>query len=213
MIMASLGEKRKHALFIDSRGNDLQATLLKVGVTEDVFKVFNMPGARLQKIVYEANEYAKKRPFDVIYLAGGINNVTTKCQITKVITFEWQTEAALSNFLIGTMERSLAFLKRENPATKFVFCSIAGAELVYVVPCPTEKDQDVVTNSIWNYNIEIRKQNETLGFYHPRLDRPIHRTTAGSRRNYYRHLRDGIHPTNFTLAKWTQEIVKAMGHN
>ena len=211
--MAQLGDKRKHVLFIDSRGSKLQDTLKKVGVSENDFKIFNHPGARLQKLVFEANEYAKKRPFDVIYIAGGINNVTTKCRITKVVTFEWQSEKALSEFLLTTMERSLAFLKREHPATKFIFCSIPGVQLEYVVPCPTIRDQEIVTNSIWNYNVAIRAENKKLNIYHPRLDRPIHRMTAGIRRNYYHHLGDGLHPTDFSLAKWTQELVKAMGYN
>ena len=167
----------------------------------------------MQRIVYKANEYAKKRPFDIIYLAGGINNVTTKCKITKIVTFEWQSEGALSHFLINTMERSLKYLKKENPATKFIFCSIPGAELVYIVPCPTEKDQEIVSNSIWNFNVAIRRLNEDLNVYHPRFDRPIHHMTNGSRKNYYHHLSDGLHPSAFALAKWVQEIVKAMGHN
>ena len=75
-------------------------------------------------------------------------NVTTKCKITKVVTFEWLSERALSDFLINTMDNAAAYLKREHPATKFIFCSIPGVFLDYVVPCPTSEQQDIVTNSI-----------------------------------------------------------------
>ena len=211
--MAKLGDKRKHVLFIDSRGSFLGGILGKTGVPKSDFEIKPYPGARIQSLIRDADEYAKKFPFDVLYIAGGINNVTTKCRVTKVVTFEWRSEKALSDFLINTMERALNYFKREHPATKVIFCSIPGAHLEYVVPCPTEKDQEIVTNSVWNFNIAVRRNNEELGHYHPRLDRPVHRTTAGSRRNYYHHLSDGLHPGKFMLAKWSQELVKAMGHN
>ena len=211
--MAELGDKRKHVLFIDSRGSLLEETLRKAGISKEVFEIRATRGARIQALIRNADEYAKKYPFDVLYIAGGINNVTTKCSITKVVTFEWLSVKALSEFLIHTMERALKYFKREHPATKVIFCSIPGVHLEYVVPCPTDKDQEVVTDSVWNFNTAIRENNKKLGHYHPRLDRPVHRRTAGLRKNYYHHLTDGLHPSEFMLAKWCQELVKAMGHN
>ena len=211
--MAALGDRRKHVLFIDSRGSLLQAMLKKVGVKKSDFLVKPSPGAKFQTLIRDADDYAKKYPFDVIYIAGGINNVTVKCKITKVVTFEWQSEDALSEFLISTLKKAAAFFKREHPATKVVFCSIPGVLLEFVTPCPTEKDQEIVTNSIWSFNTAVRAINKELDHYHPRLERPIHRVTAGMKKNYYHHLSDGLHPTDFTLAKWSQELVKAMGHN
>ena len=211
--MAQLGDSRKHILFTDSRGSRLEETLAKIGVGKQVFEIRPQPGARLQGIIRSADEYAKNYPFDVIYIAGGINNVTTKCRITKVVTFEWVTDAALSHLLINTMERALAYFKREHPATKIIFCSIPGVQLEYVVPSPTDEQQETVNRAIWAFNVAVRRNNEKLGFYHPRLDRPVHRMTTGNRRNYYHHLVDGLHPGNYMLAKWAQEVVKAMGHN
>ena len=122
--MASFGDKRKHVRFVDSRGSLLAETLLKVGVKKSEFEIKASPGAKIQWLIRQADEYAKKYPFDVIYIAGGINNVTTKCKITKVVTFDRLSEKALSDFHINTLEGALKYLKRQHPATKFIFCSI-----------------------------------------------------------------------------------------
>ena len=211
--MASLGDKRKHILFTDSRGSLLEETLKKVGVKKTDFEIRASPGAKIQHLIRNADEYAKQFPFDVIYISGGINNVTTKCKVTKIVTFEWLSESALSKFLITTMENGLYHLQKEHPATKIIFCSIPSVFLEYVVPCPTEDQQEIATNSIWNFNVAVRATNKKLGHYHPRLERPVHRMIAGNRKNYYHHLSDGLHPSQFMLAKWAQELIKSMGHN
>ena len=211
--MASLGDRRKHVLFIDSRGSLLQEALSAAGVRKTDFLIKHFPGAKIQALIREMDEYAKQFPFDVLYLAGGINNVTVKCKITKVVTFEWQSVSALSNFLITTMKKALKYLRREHPATKIVISSIPGVDLQYVVPCPTDRDQEIVTESIWNFNVEVRAVNKELGHYHPRLERPVHRLTNGTRRNYYHHLDDGLHSSAFMVTKWVQELIKSMGHN
>ena len=112
-IMASLGDRRKHVMFMDSRGSRLQEMLGKAGVSKTDFLIIPIPGAKIQALIREADEYAKIYPFDVLYIAGGINDVTVKCKITKMVTFEWQSVAALSNFLISTISTAAILQKRQ----------------------------------------------------------------------------------------------------
>ena len=211
--MAKLGGRRKHVLFTDSRGKYLQRELTKQGISSKDFVIFPDSGARFQRVIRNADEYADERPSDIIYIAAGINNVTNKCRVTKVVTFEWQSSSALSEYLIDTLNTGYAYLHKWHPTTKFVFCSIPGVLLEGLVPYPTENDQAIVNEAIWSFNIAVRQLNERLGSYHPRLDRPVHRNTRGNHLNNYSYLHDGLHPSTFMLSKWVHELRKAMKHN
>ena len=211
--MAYLGMRRRHAFFMDSRGRNLDEYLWHMNDTNQLVLIFYFPGAKLPTLAKEASKYAKLYPFDVIYVAGGINHVTVKDKVTRVTTYEWQSEKALTTLLIERINQVGKFLHKNHPATKFVFCALAGVDLVRVVPCPKDIDQVNVDNAVWNFNIELIRKHERTGLYHPRLDRPIHRTARGSRKNYYHHLVDGLHPTEMTLYYWAKEIIKAIQHN
>ena len=73
--------------------------------------------------------------------------------------------------------------------------------------------QTIVNNSIWTFNIGLIERYKGRHIYLPRLDRPMHRTSRGLRKNYYHHLTDGLHPNELTSYSWAKEILKAVHNN
>ena len=164
--------------------------------TSQPILIFYFPGAKLQTLAKEASKY-----------------VTVRDRLTGVTTYEWQSEIALVNLLLGRVSQAEKFLHKKHPATKVIFCALAGAQLDLVVPSPCNLDQVNLNNAIWSFNVELVKKYENSESFHPRLDRPVHRTSRGARKDYYHHLRDGLHPNELTLYHWAKEIIKTVQQN
>ena len=110
--MADL-RRRKVVLFFDSRGRNLEFIVKSMNETERVIEPWVFDGATIEDLAREAEYYAKNAPFDVIFIAGGICNVTSKNKQTKEITFEWTNSVILATHLIQAMERAEKFLKKK----------------------------------------------------------------------------------------------------
>ena len=154
-------------------------------------------------------------PFDVIYIAGGANNITSKNKLTSLISYEWGQGPELGNHLISTLLGADSRLRKYYPASKIVFCPLVGSDLARVVNAHhvTEMDQKAVDDMIWDFNTEVYRINKERGIYCPALQHQVHRYCKGTRRRYYEHLQDGLHPTESLKKKWALQFVKAMAHN
>ena len=66
--------------------------------------------ATIKGLVKEATNYGRNRPYDVLFIEGGICDITTTNWSTNQITFDWEDPKRLSDHIIKnemiTVERS-----------------------------------------------------------------------------------------------------------
>ena len=206
--MASL-RRRKLILFFDSRGRNLEFLVNNMNNSDKIIEPWVFDGATIQDLTLEADYYAQKAEFDVLFIAGGICNITTKNPMTGKISFEWDDPVILASYLVKTMEEAEEFMSKEHPATKFIFCPIPGADLSAVLKKNAEKEQQVIDEAMWIYNEEIFQKNVLKNEYAPNFAEPIHRQIKGIKRTFLQHLDiDGIHLSKSLKEKWAKKIVK-----
>ena len=213
--MAMLGSCRIHIVFTDSRGDKLQELIDSRNKTKEHFEVDFLKGAIFDDLVDKADKYLHTHPFDVIYIAGGVNDITYKDRRTNLIHYTWGQESSLKDHLVSTFRRADEHLSKNHPASKVVFCPLPGSELKRVVTAHVTsiEDQRTVEDAIWELNSTIFKINSRRGTFCPALQHQVHRFCKGTRRAYYHHLADGIHPTDYLREKWANEFVVAMAQN
>ena len=204
-----------HLLITDSRGAELGDLVRNSGKLNEHFEVRICKGATLAQLCDIATSHLQRCPFDVVYIAGGVCDITTKNEYTKLISFDWELGEELGEHLIGDLNRADSKFKKYFPASKISFCSLIGCDLVRTVNAhPTTVEQkEMVNNAVWEFNCEIFRINRERKIFSPSLHSQIHRICNGTKRNYYQHLHDGLHPSDFIKQKWATQFVKAIAHN
>ena len=213
--MVTLGSKRIHVVFADSRGGDLQEIVDKINCTGEHMEINEYKGATFEELVGEAERYLPLHLFDVIYIAGGVNNITSKNRRTKAISYNWERGDALQDHLVSILTRADDWFKKYFPASKIVFCPLVGSELRRIVntSAVTCEDQLDVENAVWAFNTKVFEINDIRNTKCPILQHQVHRFCKGKRRAYYHHLGDGIHLSADLKSKWAHQFVKAMAQN
>ena len=152
-------------------------------------------GATFQEIIELAANHLNNYPFDVVYIAGGANNIRTKNSETGQISFDWDPPELLIQYMLSELRQADERLSREFPASKIIFCPLVGTDLSRVVTGHQVNDyqQHVVNETIFDFNEETFRINKRRETYAPSLHRTIHRSKKGTRKSYYEHLVDGIH--------------------
>ena len=212
--MAGLNERRCHLAFLDSRGNGLQGKVVKINRGE-YLEIREYKGATLHQLAKIASKHLNSYPFDVVYIAGGACDITTKNSNTKVISFEWSPQKDLAAHLAGTLSWEDEYFTKKHPAARVVFCPLVGVELKRVIVSQkiTEEDQNLVDRAVFNFNENVFAVNKRRNTYSPSLHRTIHRSTGNKLKSHYHHLEDGIHLTEDQKSKWADMFVKATTHN
>ena len=148
--MATLGGKRIHLLITDSRGTGLGDLVRKGNPAQEHFEVKVCRGATINEMVDEASRHLQRCPFDVVYIAGGACDITTKNYFTKIVSYEWEGEKALSNHLVKVIKNAHKKLREFFPASRVVFCSLIGSELSRVVKAhhTTDRQQTEVNEAV-----------------------------------------------------------------
>ena len=206
--MADL-RRRKIILFFDSRGRNLEFILKSLNKSDKIIEPWMFEGATIEDLAHEAEYYAQNAPFDVIYIAGGICNITTKNKQTKKVSFEWTDSTKLASHLVQSMERAEKFLQISKPATKFTFCPLLGADLEKVLKRPAEKEQVILDEAVWIFNEEVFQKNKMTETYAPNFADPVYRKIRGIKRTFFHHLHnDGIHLSDNLQLTWAKKIMK-----
>ena len=212
--MVTLGSKRIHLVLTDSRGNGLQERIDKLNPPE-YMEVDDRKGATLSQLIEIAEDYLPKHPFDILYVVGGVNDITTKDKATGKISYEWGNSQNLSKHLTSIVTKADSFFMKTFPASKVIFCPLIGSDLARVVTAPstTQDNQLTVDNAIWDFNSEVFKINNKRDFFSPPLHHLVHRFCKGKRRAYYQHLHDGIHLSKSLKDKWATQFISGMARN
>ena len=202
-------------MLTDSRGGGLQEKISKINDTSEYIEIDDRKGATLAQLIEIAEDYLPLHPFDVLYVAGGANDITTKDRITHQISFNWGNGQDLSEHLISTVSKALSFFLKTFPASKIIFCPLIGSDLSRVVTAHTvtQENQRTVDNEVWDFNAEIFRMNQQKGYFSPSLHHTVHRFCKGKRHDYYHHLHDGIHLSDPLKNKWAAQFVSAMARN
>ena len=184
--MAKLNDRRYHITLMDSRGTGLQSKIDQVNQGE-YLEVHVHNGATLSHLARAADAHLANYPFDVVYVAGGACDITTKNKITKKISFDWESMDALSAHLINTLQEENHRLLLKHPASRVVFCPLVGTDLARVVNAHTTTycQQSMVNDTIFAYNEAVFTVNKSRGAYSPALHRTVHRSKGGNMKSYY----------------------------
>ena len=206
-------ERRKHILMFDSRGVGLQSEILKVNSTGIDIEAWFFRGANYERLKDEADYYAKYRPFDIIYIIGGVNELTRKDTETGKYYFHWKDYQELENHMLERLDTVKRQLEKSRPVTTFVFCPMIGIDLEESVKDKSKHHQEMVDNVTWTFNEAIREIYRETNIYVPDFARPVHRQYGEERKNNYQHLRDGLHLTKDALTKWANIAKKVADKN
>ena len=173
-------------MFADSRCEGIFEELQKVEKKEFIgFWTHNW--ANLWSLAEDAELHLKNYPFDVMYIMGGVCDITYKNHNTGEVSYQWASPAELNSHLVSTLRRiDQGFIDR-FPASKVIFCTLVGVDLRRVVTKHgiTDEQQQGVNNAIFDFNDEIFTINARRGTFSPSLHRTIHRSKNVVRKSYY----------------------------
>ena len=207
------GRRRKHIIMFDSRGDGLQEKIEKINDSGVRIEAWFFGGANYERLKDEANYYAGMNPFDIIYIVGGVNELTRKDHHTGKYKFQWKNYHDLEHHMHERLETVKNFLEKEHPATIFIFCPMIGMDLATYLGDNNEKHQEMVNQVTWSFNEAVRDMYKDLHVYVPDFARPVHRQFGEERKNLYYHLRDGLHLNKQALEKWATIARKVADKN
>ena len=146
--MVTLGSKRIHIVFTDSRGAGLQGIVNRLNKTNEQMEIDERKVATLGALISIVEKYLPKHPFDVVYLAGGVNDITTKDNNTGEISFKWGNGSDLVEHLISTLVAADSRFRQNFPASKVIFCPLIGSLLGKIVTAhPTDEENQITVNN------------------------------------------------------------------
>ena len=207
-VTSSFG-RRKLIFFTDSRGLFLNELIVKEFGRSNGVEVLHYKGAGIGTLIKNAYYYAESRPFDVLFIAGGICNITSKDHDTKEIFFEWEDPVTLAKHVIDVMEEEEITFKKEVPASNVIYCNMVGANLSSVLKRDAKEEQMVLNEAIYMINEDIFQKNIVKKMYAPDLASPVHRKINGENMTFLHHLStDGIHLGADLKRKWARKMFK-----
>ena len=208
MANAQLYDIRRHIFFFDSRGFNLERELNIINTERKPVEPFFFNGATIKNLVHEAINYGRTRPFDLMFVVGGICNITDKDRNTGKISFILDTPEKLSNHIINIMEDEDKRFKKELPASKLIFCRMVGANLENVLKRQAETEQLVMDEAIYQINEYIFRKNIDKELWAPDMATPVHRINGKMKSNYEHLSRDGIHLSQELKKSGAKKLLK-----
>ena len=111
--MAKLNDRRCHIAFMDSRARGLQE---KVDILNrgEYLDIREHGGATFHQLARRASAHLVKYPFDVVYVAGGVCDISHKDHDTKKVSFNWNSTDSLTNHLTTSLSNENEFLTKNH---------------------------------------------------------------------------------------------------
>ena len=211
---------RDSIIFTDSRGAGLQ-DFIWANTNRKNFAVSilakEIKGANLRNLADAAISFSCDFPTYVIYIAGGVCDITWKNPITKEIKYLHADQAMLSSHVIAILDEIDNRIYGCRPLTKFVFCPLIGVDVWKYIPHIAREVpglQDMITGAVMEVNIHILRLNQKRASRMPHFASQVH---AWKHNRFYHHLelldKDGIHLTNNIKRKWAEQLLKAIDLN
>ena len=191
----------------------MQTEIEKINKSGIVLEAWFFGGANYERLKDEADYYAQNRPFDIIYIVGGVNEITRKDPYTGKYYFPWKNYQDLENHMFERLKTVKTYLEKSHPATKFVFCPTMGMDIYRYLGDENMRHQEMINNVVWSFNEIIKGMYKEENIYVPDFARPVHRQYGEERKNLYYHLRDGLHLNKESLLKWANIARKVVEKN
>ena len=207
--MAFTGDRRRYVFIFDSRGRHLESILKRENIRKLPVDMLFFDGADIEDLYREAVNYCRLRPFNIVFLVGGICSVTTKDKMSKKISFDWNDSDSLLNYILQEITNGEKYFATEMPASKVVLCRYVGADLSKVLKRLAENEQFILDNAIYELNERIFKMNIEKGLYALDMATPVHRKNKNNVNiSHYHHLcGDGIHLSQDLRIKWVKKML------
>ena len=197
--------------FTDSRGFYLNELIKEQFGQTDRIEILHYNSAGLGNLTKNAYYYAETRPHDVLFIAGGICNITRKDQVSKKIFFDWDNPVELASHIIEIIEEEEDTFIKHAPATKMAYCNLLGADLSKVLRRDADFEQSVLNEAIYMINEDIFQKNIVKNLFAPDLASPVHRQIKGEYKTFLDHLAaDGIHLSSDLKKKWAKKMYKTV---
>ena len=151
----------------DSRGDRLQPKIEKINKSGIRIEGWFFGGANYKRLQDKADYYAKYNQFDIIYLVGGVNELTRKNPDTGKYYFHWKNYQDLENHMFERIFTVEGFLEKKHPATQFVLCPMAGMNLAEYIKDYNRDHQETVDNVTCSFNEIVRDLYKDTHVYVP----------------------------------------------
>ena len=174
-------------------------------------------GASLRNLVDSAISFNRDFPTYVIYIVGGVCDITWKNPKTKEIKFLHASQAALTTHITSILDEIDSSMYSYCPLAKFIICPLIGVDVWKYIPHIAEgipNLQDMITGAVMDINTHILRLNQKRGSRMPHFASPVH---SWKHKRPYHHLellyKDGIHLTDNLKEKWAEQLLKAIDRN
>ena len=184
----SIYGRRKVIFFTDSRGLYLNELIKEQFGHMDRIEVLHYKSADIGTLTKNAYYYAESRPHDVLFIAGGICNITRKDPVV------------LARHIIDKIEEEDETFIEKALATQMAYCNLLGADLLLVLKKKADFEQNVLNEAIYMINEDIFQKNIVKGLFSPDLASPVHRKNAQIM-SFLHHLASGGIHLNMDLKK------------
>ena len=169
----------------DSRGRDLDFEFRKA--CNITFTLVIYPGAGLVKLLNKALANVPKA-YDLIFISGGICDITEKCKQPKKISLRGNATTTLVDDLEAMVRENLAVLRCHNPnviMTTTYEVSLSDYILNYNGPVPHPQQKDL-NDCVRRLNVMLAVLNKECSLPTPWICRPVHHY-HGKRRPQHRY--------------------------
>ena len=205
-------------LLADSRARGLthriQAELIAQGIINISFSILFYPGATITQTVQRAFvKLTQRRPYDLIYISTGVNNLTSLLRPHCVVpTFENATT------LVSTLMGDYIWAKYAlTPhANRIIICELIGMSIAtYNTDGEAfPEEQTIINNGILSLNPLIRGLNALQDLTTPHFEQHVHKVRHGRfGHRYSGTLTDGIHYNDSTKDKFARNLVYTIVYN
>ena len=212
-------------IFMDSRGKGMEEELRKCIANRDkgkrklfiTLKYFR--GATIQRLALQAQRLLLRRsqgynwaPHDIIYIAGGIN------ELTQLIASRY-VEPVFKDYGHMITVMTDRFIQTRDTVQTFgrmtVICELVGMDINTYngTQGKYNEEQEVITKGIPLLNNTINCINRDLNAKGPWLGDTIHTVVHGRMSTRYGMLADGLHIRDRLKSKWAKLFIASIDKN
>ena len=196
----------------DSRGEDLDLHLPHNNVEGIQYMVVPYKSQGLESLARKAVLLSRTIRPDLIFIFGGICNITYRCRVSKQTTLRWPNPRQIYDNYVSVMDTAF-YIIRNHPSTaecKIIFSPVVGVEMnryndiVSQFPHLQQRNLNDLMIRINRYIIDF---TESTGLLTPWLATHCHPSRGRGRYSHvYKILEDGCHYSDTALQQVAREI-------
>ena len=174
------------------------------------------PGINLVTLKRRIWTYSRSHEVDVAYIMAGVNDITYKDPYTGECYVAHESPNELRDNLMDKYMDLLRYCYTQCDINHVIICTMTGLSLArYNRSLGLQYGQWRINWGVRLLNEDITACNGAHGYHTPCLHQAIHlvQQRPFRYRDMYNRLRDGLHPTHWTLTKWAVSLTRCMRLN